>query len=290
MWLLRQPLVTSTVIPAIPRRLRWILRRLYFLPFDLSDRLHGDRDDMVPPKSAIFAGSVDGFKKSGEILARRLIDYGGLEPSSRILDVGSGMGRLAVALIPFMSDEGSYDGLDIVESGVTWCQQHITTKRSNFSFTRADVQNSEYNPKGRSLASEYRFPYQDESFDLVVAISVFTHMLPEDAEHYISEFARVLRPGGRCFATYFLINPDSLRLMELGRSALEFRHDLGSHWLVSRRATELSVGYEEQCALRAYETCGFGTSVHYGGWCGRAPFWSEKSGLGDQDVVLATKT
>ncbi|MDQ1570840.1 MAG: hypothetical protein QOF79_1514, partial [Actinomycetota bacterium] len=291
MWLLRQPAFTSTVLPAIPRPARWLLRRLFFLPIDAVDRRFGRGGTMVPPMAEIFAGSVDGFRASGDTLVQHLIEFAGLAPATKILDIGSGMGRLAVPLTDYLSPSGSYDGLDIVESGVAWCNDHIASAHPNFHFHLADVFNKEYNPGGRFQASEYRFPYADESFDLVILISVFTHMLPADMEHYVSEIGRVLKPGGRCFATYFLVNDESRRLMDTGASSLRLKHDLGTHWVVSTKVPELSVGYEETYARSVYDAGrGFSdVTVHYGGWCGRAPFWSAESGLGDQDVLVATR-
>jgi len=291
MWLLKQPIFTSTILPAIPRPIRWMLRRLYFLPLDLIDRVRGRRDDMVPAKSEIFTGSIDAFKRTGETLVQRLVEFGGLASDSSVLDVGCGMGRLAVPLAHNPDFNGSYHGLDIVASGIQWCNDNISSKHPNFEFTLADVYNKEYNPKGHFQASEYEFPYEDETFDLVVLVSVFTHMLPADMEHYVEEISRVLKKGGRCFATYFLINSESLHMMASGQSSVRFKHNLGSYWLVNTKVPELSVGYDESFVADLYKSCGLiaERNIHYGGWCGRAPFWSEESGLGDQDVVVATK-
>ena len=41
---------------------------------------------------------------------------------------------------------------------------------------------------------------------MVYLISVFTHMLPEECENYAQEIMRVLRPGGRCAVTTFLVD------------------------------------------------------------------------------------
>jgi SAM-dependent methyltransferase len=290
MWLLKQPAFTSTILPAIPRPMRWMLRRLYFLPMALADRFLGERENMVPPKSEIFTGSVESFTQSGEILVQRLVEFGGLDRNSKVLDVGCGIGRLAVPLTHFLSDDGSYEGLDIVPSGIKWCNENISSQYPRFRFTLADVYNAEYHPTGRFNAAEYHLPYPDENFDLVVLVSVFTHMLPVEMENYITEISRVLRSGGRCFATYFLINGESLRLMEAGISSLRFKHNCGSYWLVNKKLPELSVGYEDAYVRQVFEGSGLlPGEVHYGGWCGRTPFWSRESGLGDQDVVLATK-
>src|SRR6266545_6476886 len=74
--LLSQQWFTSAVLPAIPRPVRWTLRKLYFLPSDLIDRVIGHREEMIPPKSMIFTGSVDDFKSSGEALVHRLVNFG----------------------------------------------------------------------------------------------------------------------------------------------------------------------------------------------------------------------
>src|SRR5689334_8909675 len=179
-WLLKQPWFTSKLLPVIPRSLRWALRRLYFLPSDLVQRRAGDRAGLFPPMSMIFTGSVDDFALSGSNLVNNLVDLECLRPDSKVLDVGSGMGRLAVALLNYRSHEGSYEGLEIVPSGVRWCTENITARYPNCRFTLADIYNNEYNPTGRLAASRYRFPYDDDTFDLVVLASVFTHMLPED--------------------------------------------------------------------------------------------------------------
>jgi ubiquinone/menaquinone biosynthesis C-methylase UbiE len=292
MWLLRQPFFTSTVLPAIPRPLRWALRKAYFAPVDLADRVLRRRTgELVPPRSAFFAGSVDGYRASGRRLVRMLEETAALAPSSRVLDVGSGNGRLAVALTETLGEQGSYDGLDIVASGIEWCSGTITPRYPSFRFTHADVFNAEYNPRGSVRPGDYRFPYPDESFDLVVLVSVFTHMLPADMDHYLAEIARVLAPGGRCFATYFLLNEESERLMEAGSSSLRFKHELGACRVVNPAVPELSVAYAEAVVRETHERNGLtlDEGFRYGGWCGRPPLWGDESGPGDQDVVVGVR-
>jgi hypothetical protein len=50
MWLLGKPWFTSVLLPAMPRSLRWGLRRAYLAPVDLADRVLGRRAAGVPPK------------------------------------------------------------------------------------------------------------------------------------------------------------------------------------------------------------------------------------------------
>lgn len=288
-WLLGNTVFTSTILPRIPRPVRWALRRLYFMPFDLADRILGREDDLSPPKSAIVTGSVEGFRASGERLVAMLQQHAGLQPDTRVVDVGSGFGRLAVPLTRVLGPDGSYDGLDIGAAGIAWCNEKIAPRHPNFRFTLADVANEEYNPGGQVPAAEYRFPYDDDSVDLVVLVSVFTHMLAPEMEHYLHEIRRILVKGGRCFATYFLVNEESSALMERGAGSLRLRHRVGPAWVVNTAVPELSVGYDEAHARELYGRLFSDTTIHFGGWCGRPPLWAPESGLGDQDVIVATK-
>lgn len=288
-WLLDQQFFTSTVLPAIPRPARWALRKAYLLPADLIDAAVGRRRPMVPPRSEMFVGSVEDFESSGELLADRLAAVAGLAPDSHVLDIGCGIGRLAVALTSRLGPDGRYEGLDIVPSGIEWCAAQITPRHPNFHFTLADVFNGEYNPGGRVAPTEYRLPYPDAGFDLVVLTSVFTHMLPAEKEHYLSEIARVLRPGGRCFATYSLLNDESRRLMEEGASDMRFAHTMGPCAVVDTKVPELAVGYDEGYVREACERVGLATEggIYYGSWSGRPPS-TRQSGL-SQDLVLSTR-
>jgi SAM-dependent methyltransferase len=141
------------------------------------------------------------------------------------LDVGSGIGRMALPLTRYLSERGTYDGIEIVPSGVKWCRKAITPRHPNFRFHEIDVYNLEYNPKGRLKADEYRFPFPDASFDFMFLTSIFTHMLPRDIENYVGELGRVAAPGARCFITLFLLNEESRSAIRKGGLALHFDHE-----------------------------------------------------------------
>jgi SAM-dependent methyltransferase len=286
-WLLSQAWFTSRLLPALPRRVRWTLRRLYFLPSELIERLAGDAGALTPPKSRIFTGSVDDFAQTGEDLVDHLVELGCLDQESEVLDVGSGMGRLAVALLRYRDGSGRYEGLDIVPAGIDWCQSKIASQHPNFRFTLADIYNKEYNPRGRLKASDYRFPYADGRFDLVVLVSVFTHMLPDDMEHYVAEISRALKPGGHCYATYSLLDEESLRRMHAGESQRRFTR-VGPHWVVDPKVPELALAYDEAYVRALFRRHGQSCGVHYGSWSGR-PIPADDPPRWDQDVVLTTK-
>ena len=169
--------------------------------------------------------------------------------------------------------------------GIAWCRENITSRYPNFRFRVADIKNKEYNPGGRFAASEYRFPYADASFDFVLLTSVFTHLLPDEVENYLSEIRRVLAPGGRCLASFFLLNEESLGAIRSGTSTIDFRHDFGGYRAKSRETPEAAIAYPEDYVRSLYAELGLEIAepVHYGSWPGRRDF------LSYQDLVIAVK-
>jgi SAM-dependent methyltransferase len=291
MWLLGQSWFQSVLMPVLPRQLRWLLRKVYLAPIDLGDRLLGRRDPGTPAKAQNFTGSAGpDFASRGDALVEALAGLAGATPSSHILDVGCGVGKLAIPMTRFLDANGRYEGLDIVPDAIEWCKRQIVGPHGNVHFTLADVYNKEYNPRGRVQPTDYRFPYDDGTFDVVALYSVFTHMLPDDVDWYVSEIARVLRANGHIFATYFVINPESLRLMRSSGCAMQFKRNLGPHWIQSGRVPELAVAYNEDYVREVYVKHGLSLpKIYDGAWCGRAGHWPGGSGFGDQDVIVARK-
>jgi SAM-dependent methyltransferase len=161
----------------LPASLRLFARRLYFLPIDTFDYLTGKRPDGVPPRGKIFIGHGD-YVKVGERYLTNFKELCGLKPDHAVLDIGCGIGRMAVPLTRYLNEKGSYDGFDIVKSGIDWCNKHIATKYPNFRFQYTGLYNQLYNTSDKVDASNFIFPYTNAKFDFVFLTSVFTHMMP----------------------------------------------------------------------------------------------------------------
>ncbi len=213
------------------------------------------------------------------------IEFVDLSPDERVLDVGCGVGRMAVPLTTYLSSDGEYWGFDIVRDWIAWCSSKISTCYPNFHFHWSDLFNGKYNPKGKVKSSEYRFPYEDEYFHFVFAASVFTHMLLEDMKNYLTEIARVLKPEERCLMTFFLLNEESKRLMDSGSSDLQFTVDVGSCFTVDGDEPESAIAYDEELILSLFESSRLRIlePIRYGSWAGRGRC------LSYQDIVLAIK-
>jgi SAM-dependent methyltransferase len=256
---------------------------------DIVDVVFRRREDLVPPRPLrSLVGSAADWRDhvaSGEEFVGYFRDLCGLAPDEAVLDVGCGSGRMAVPLTRYLKPAGAYEGFDIVAAAVKWCNRRIGARYPNFRFQHADVYNTRYNARGRTRASAYRFPYADARFDLAFACSVFTHLMPDAAEHYLAEIARVLRPGGRCLITFLLLTDDARSLIATGKSALRLPHDLGTHRVEHAAVPEAAVGYDEAYVRGRFAASGLRVMepIRWGSWCGRSAF------LSYQDIVIATK-
>jgi SAM-dependent methyltransferase len=222
------------------------------------------------------------FARASEGAAAELISRG-LRPEHRLLDIGSGIGNLAVGLIGYL--RGGYDGIEIHPEAVAWCRRAITHRHPEFRFHRADLFSRAYNPRGRVVASEYAFPFGDHQFDYVFLGSVFTHMLPDAVEHYMREIARVLATGGTCAASYFLLNQESRAGIDAGRSFLSFSVEQSSGLcrLHDAAIPEAAVALDETFVRQIHESAGLEIrDIRRGGW------WSGRAH--DQDVLTVVKT
>jgi SAM-dependent methyltransferase len=119
------------------------------------------------------------------------------ETEASVLDIGCGCARAARVLLPSPRIK-SYVGFDVIPQSIDWCNRFLTPLfPQRARFLHFDVYSAEYNPSGSMLASDLVFPCADKSVDLVVAASLFTHLLEPDAIHYLNEVGRVLSKRGR---------------------------------------------------------------------------------------------
>lgn len=264
---------------------RRLFRRLYFLPIDIFEKVTGKRDKLTPPKGKIFIGSGD-FVKHGKRILSQFVEFGGLKPTHRVLDVGCGIGRLAVPLTNFLDREkGSYEGFDIVKSGIDWCKKNIQSRFPNFNFTHIDLRNELYNLKTDTRSTEFVFPYNDNDFDFVFLTSVFTHMMPDDVNSYLGQISRVLKPGGTCFSTFFVINRESQELMAKN-DVIKFENKFDNYYLHNSKVKEANVAFDEKYLDKIINENGLKIlKKHYGYWSGR----EKDSSVDFQDIYILEK-
>ncbi len=146
----------------------------------------------LPPKGALTAANPDdpmryyyhpivGWLYRARInLGLSLLEY----PIEKIIEVGIGSGFLVSTLSIACSH---YVGIDLA----------LSPRTATAQFFDKDVLICE--------ADVMHLPFADNSFDALIAFSVFEHLLSlEDALH---EVQRVLRPGGQCIIGIPLVSP-----------------------------------------------------------------------------------
>jgi SAM-dependent methyltransferase len=270
-------------------------RRWLFLPVTIVDavrdrvaRARGGEPGIVPPRWLRYVGRGD-FEATGTEFLGHAVTLAALQSDAAVLDIGSGSGRLAIPLARFLRPPGRYLGFDIVPGAVTWCTRHITAHHPYMTFRRIDAHNRRYRPRTARSPLDVRFPADDASFDVAIAMSVFTHLAPEVLEHYAAEVARVLRPGGQLLATFFLLDADgdAEGRIASGASTLRFVRDDGRHATLAQRRgdPDFAVAYDEAFIRTVLADAGLRIvePVHRGTWSGRP------DGLSGQDIVIAER-
>lgn len=95
--------------------------------------------------------------------------------SLRLLDFGCGSAR---TLRHFLGRGWELSGCDIDRGAVEWAQRNIPDLRLTVNSTAPPL------------------PYGDAAFDVVVAVSLFTHFDGKEQTIWRDEIVRVVRPGG----------------------------------------------------------------------------------------------
>ena len=253
-------------------------KALYYLLLDARYHLMGNKAQLVPPPSN---SGMANYLEIGQEFFGYFCDLGGLRPTDRVLDIGCATGRMALPLTQYLESDAAYEGFDIQEKQIRWAQKHIASKFANFNFRCVDVSNQAYSEKGRD-AESFRFPYADHSFDFVFLTSVFTHMLPKDLKNYLTEIRRVLSPGGRCLATFFILNDDSRKGIDANASTIKFRFEVEGCLTDDPVTPEEAIAYDLRDLEQYFDGAGLGIDqpIQYGSWCGRDQF------LSYQDIVV----
>jgi SAM-dependent methyltransferase len=123
----------------------------------------------------VSGGSLEAFLdpiQAGVTAIREILGDG---VQGRVLDFGCGCGRTARH---WYGQDLDLHGCDYNPQLVVWCQE-------NLPFMQAIV-NDRKPPS----------PYPADSFDLVYAMSVLTHLTEQSQQLWLEEWRRILKPGG----------------------------------------------------------------------------------------------
>lgn len=232
------------LVPSVPVLARTPLAALLDVADSYVRRGHPEWAKLPPASLRMRIGvgnrilnNHDEFIAQANGLVRDLSERGYLATDSQVLELGCGCGRNARAFAAFLNAGGSYTGQDVDAEMIAWCQQNLATDK--VSFHHADLMSLVYNPNGKSV-TDYRFPGPDHSLSLIFAVSVFSHLLYRDAEHYIREGSRVLKKDGLFHMTWFVM--DFIRPI-LGQR-WTFSHAQENCYVESLRYPEAAVAFD----------------------------------------------
>lgn len=149
----------------------------------------------VPPlwlRRHVGAARAARFLATAEAAGRQLDELlgAGFAPRS-VLDVGCGCGSMVPYFATRLAPGGRYLGVDLHRGSIAWCRRRFADD-GRFAFGIL--------PAAAAEATARRY-------DLVLAKSLFTHLVADDAANLLAAIRRVLAPGGRLVATAFLFEP-----------------------------------------------------------------------------------
>ncbi len=117
----------------------------------------------------------------------------GLRPHHKLLDVGCGSLRGGVHFVGYL-DAGGYSGLDINKSLLD----------AGYDVELAALGLQDRLPRTNLVCdAEFEFGGPDGVFDYAMAQSVFTHLSLNRIRQCLAKVARVMKPGGVFYATFF---------------------------------------------------------------------------------------
>lgn len=236
-----------------------------------------------PPEHLIrLIGSknVDEFLQSGQEFREYFLTLGKMKLTDTILEIGCGCGRMAFSLLDLA---GTYHGIDVNKEMIDWCQQKITTTYPRFTFSHVDISNKAFNPDGKLDILDFRINYYNY-YDFIFLTSVFTHVKEDGFTHYMREITKALKPGGKVFSTFFILNKESRELIGGGKADWNFCYPMTNGAYFIEGDPEAALAYNGDFILKLFHDNGFTIDrLNYGGWCGRKDY------LSYQDIIIATK-
>lgn len=165
--------------------------QLRFLLLRLREVFERHAEPVPPPRLRHRVhGSTDvrGYLEVGRICwenIEALLRDAGADPDqcTTILDFGCGTGRVTRRIRRDLPQPRTLTGIDIDANAIAWCRRHLPGIRF--------IVGTPHPP----------LPFPDGAFDLVFAVSVFTHLDEAMQFAWLAEMQRVIRPGGFLIAS-----------------------------------------------------------------------------------------
>jgi SAM-dependent methyltransferase len=242
-------------------------------PVDRLWRAASGRSQLPPLWLRRHTGPVSEFESAARETSAFLDRLELMKDARVVLDVGCGAGAMVEEFRRRLPPDGSYVGFDVHEPSIHWCRRRWSSD-PRLVFEIADVV-SPYGSSRRGRVESYRFPLGDGEAELVLAKSVFTHLLASEAAHYLEEIHRVLRPGRPAVVTAFLYASDN------AAAKVAFPHEIADGVRVRSLARPTAaVAWEKTRFVSLLEGAGLRLQWHSEG------YYPGRETLTAQDVLL----
>lgn len=211
----------------------------------------------------------------------------------KMLDVGCGAGRLYLAAKPYLTQSDSYTGIDIDNSFLDRCRKLYRDPGVNFIHTPSS--NGYYSKE--TEGGPRSWPFKNESYNLVTALSVWTHLNEEDWLFYLNEVSRILQPGGRAIISFFILDEDYKPESKRNKMS-QFYPQSEDKWVFSESAygsehwkcpswvdvPEVAIGVDKAQFDAAVEQAGLKVKEY------RSGQWKDHPGFFFQDIIVFEKS
>lgn len=178
------------------------------------------------PEKATYIHGTDPSEQHRLVQLNRLtngpfLEFLGVRPNTRTIDVGSGLGILAAEVA------GAQPHVNVVGVELSGVQLERARRRPGVTYIRGDA---------------HALPVADGTFDLAYARYLLEHVADPGA--VLAEMRRVLRPGGRVAVmendvTLVRFDPPCPMFESVWSSFAAMQHELGGDALVGRRLYRL---------------------------------------------------
>lgn len=148
------------------------------------DGLTGEQVAALDPYAFLAVLGKRVIHPGGRASTDQLLEWAGLRPGDRVLDIGCGVGTTAIRI-------AQHSGATVVAGDISPLMRERAAR---------NVRRSGVDGVAIETADILNLPYPDDSFDCVQAEAVTMFV---DRPRAAAELARVCKPGGRVLATEF---------------------------------------------------------------------------------------
>ena len=239
-----------------------------------ADGVYQRTADQLPPlalMNKIGSFNEEHFKANSVNFFKEIASRLRVSTQASILDLGSGCGRMAIPFVDFLKG-GRFYGCDVWDEGVAWCNENLTSS-GNAAFYVQNAQNNYYFENfDAQKKNDFKLSWlPDGTLDASYAVSVFTHLIEEDATSYLKEISRGTKVGGLAYFTFFVID----------KYFWSYRQRTGNHIAVADDVNGCYYAYAGQDFFGGYTMAALHRMFDVAGWdivSFELGSWAEKPG------------